>query len=389
MTDIIVSRSLFSVLIATRHQSIESAEQYKKTMKHAYKDMFDWYEGPTLIVEETKPGNYGVFVEYFATQNHFESQRTTKQKIGRYLTANYKDWSQGKRDEIANYMKKYIPAEIQFTKDGAESVQVYLDGPDSCMSHDTDEYASYPKHPCIVYDITKGDLCVAYMKKEGRITARAIVWPDKKLYGRIYGDCSQFAPAIKKMGYTGAYRKDDISFVGAKLPYIPHCEGFVFPYFDGMTNVSVLANQKHVVLHNKWDKSDIPNLVTCETHTPDSQTGVTPEYEDDRPYCEFCEGNADEVSYVESSQQYVCDYCLENHFSTCDQCGEIHLDSDSHRGEHGEVYCSVDCYSENYTVCEQCDDEIGITETKEYDNETLCKDCYKDAKEKEEEEDTE
>lgn len=142
------------------------------------------------------------------------------------------------------------PRTPYFTSSAEEAVTVYINGPNSCMSHDECEYEGMI-HPASVYH--GGDLSVAYILKgtapkditaptmeqieEYTVSARAVVWKDKKIYGRVYGDEYRFSESMAALGYS----RDDNALLGAKLPAIP-CENnegcFIMPYLDFASNVT-------------------------------------------------------------------------------------------------------------------------------------------------------
>src|SRR5690606_7560176 len=109
------------------------------------------------------------------------------------------------------------------TPDDIENV--YLKGPNSCMSHDLSEFSS-PEHPTRVYG--DSDLQVAYIvNSSGNISARVLVWPEKKLYGRIYGDEDRMSDMLEEAGYE----RGDLD--GARIRRIPiRDRQYVMPYLD-------------------------------------------------------------------------------------------------------------------------------------------------------------
>jgi len=93
-----------------------------------------------------------------------------------------------------------------------------------------------PVHPVRTY--VAGDLQIAYMKKNGRITARALVYPEKKIHTRIYGDSGVFRPLLEKEGFRSGVP------TGAKLQRVIAWEdktrkagrkALVVPYIDDVS----------------------------------------------------------------------------------------------------------------------------------------------------------
>ena len=102
------------------------------------------------------------------------------------------------------------------------------------MSYGADYYAE--RNPAGQYGA--GDLAIAYLENEdGYVIARTLVWPDKKIYARIYGDEDEnLAIALASQGYL----YDSLGFTGARLLKEwgegefedEYCEGWLCPYLD-------------------------------------------------------------------------------------------------------------------------------------------------------------
>lgn len=168
------------------------------------------------------------------------------------------------------YLRKYYPAltlsmirdivtggenskELLFASTPEDIEMVYYNGPSSCMSK-VGYYSSI--HPVRVYG--NSDLQVAYLKdSDGRITARAIVWPEKKRYGRIYGDIIRLETKLKKVGYNRG------TMIGAKLPLIKEIhnkyERIVCPYIDDTKSVVLKGDNLYVSSFNAKNKLNASN----------------------------------------------------------------------------------------------------------------------------------
>ena len=135
------------------------------------------------------------------TPNDEKGERDIQVKIkpGRYLKEFFGDTLTEKQIAYfaamhANGQKPMTPwDEYQFglATTQQEIVDVYVNGPHSCM--DARSFCALRTHPCRVY--AAGDLAIAYLKGEAPVNqhnrdrvyvARALVWPDKKFYSRVY-----------------------------------------------------------------------------------------------------------------------------------------------------------------------------------------------------------
>jgi hypothetical protein len=181
------------------------------------------------------------------------------------------------------------PDEIErvYTHYAHECTQVSV----SCMRHTatSNDYATDGTHPVRVYGA--GDLAIAYLKnKEGKTTARALCWPERKVYSRVYGDDSKLHIALKKLGYEKSpyYDKDPHikgnKFIGARLlrMYAPG-EGFVMPYIDeyiGVDNFTQKNGDRCFVLADPGN-SDYGTQETNGTTHEGNQVGNDDDDNDD------------------------------------------------------------------------------------------------------------
>jgi hypothetical protein len=158
----------------------------------------------------------------------------------------------------------------------------------SCMRHSASYFkssCSCPVHPAEVY--AAGDLAVAYMAdSSGRTVARAICWPAKKLYSRVYDSTGYLHTALKKRGFekSGSYypEKANQTFDGAKLLRVPYPRSneagvFLLPYIDEHLNVYDMGD--HLVMSrairkdkmllgsrtiNGWSTQNSRPIVSCQ-----------------------------------------------------------------------------------------------------------------------------
>lgn len=198
------------------------------------------------------------------------ADKQTRIKPGRYLERYFgarinnetiKHWA-------AQFSVLYETIEVKFAKTADEIEKVYMEGPRSCMDGlhaKAGNFIHAGMHPCRVY--AGPDLAVAYLEKEdddtrmvcgrcqdrpggcpqssegtacagatkvGTYSARCLVWPEKKLFGRIYGDTDRLKLALQRDGY-----KADSYLQGARFTRVPvvrkgySVPTFVVPYIDG------------------------------------------------------------------------------------------------------------------------------------------------------------
>lgn len=265
-----------------------------------------------------------------------EANRQTIMKPGRFLTKFFSDVLTA--DEISALANKYVartqPGTLKFAHTADEIEQVYIKGPSSCMSHSACGYES-PYHPVRVY--AAGDLAVAYIDRGG-VTARALCWPEKKLYGRVYGDAERLEPALSALGYTQGHMN------GARLVRDEFDDGrFVCPYIDaGLTGSAGGSNVE--------DCGDFLRIDDDGEMSADDTEGCCAA----PGYCCDCCGDRfprDSMSHVLNEGDW-CEACIENHAVWSDgqedwlhQRSATHLEhaddwvSDSYFERHGGYWC--------------------------------------------------
>lgn len=166
--------------------------------------------------------------EYYAdTLRNLPSKETETTNVhGEKITVDALQWY------VKSFTNQYGGGVVvKFACGPQDMVHVYTHGPASCMAYEVNQFQSAPIHPVEVY--AAGDLQVAYIEDENKdITARALVWPERKAVGRIYGDHMSLSYALRELGYSG---EDAMSLNGARLLQIPHgdTDAYVMPYIDG------------------------------------------------------------------------------------------------------------------------------------------------------------
>jgi len=99
-------------------------------------------------------------------------------------------------------------------------------------------------------------------------------------------------------------------------------------------------------------------------------------------YCDQCETDVpkDSIQRIADSGEYICNNCIQNgDYFECTDCEEF-FTTDSIRvaEDTGQCYCEK-CSENNLIYCEDCEVYYENEESKEYENRTLCEECYKSA----------
>lgn len=207
------------------------------------------------------------------------------------------------RKELANeFTAKYSTdsLELLFARTADEIEDVYLTGPESCMSKPANRYDS-SVHPVRVY--AAGDLAVAYLQtqpdddSDPTIVARCVCWPEELIYTRIYGRHGANDKLQARLNNLG-YKSGDLE--GARLQKIDDGDGqYVMPYLDQ----GLCFN----------DNGDYFAISVDGEFAADNTNGLTSL----RPRC-TCDNcgdpmDEDDQTYIESREENWCEHCVENY----------------------------------------------------------------------------
>lgn len=263
-------------------------------------------------VSKTNPA----LLVYTQTPEKGERDIQTPIKPGRYLTKYCSKWlSEGEIHQLvldhAHAMARKSTLRLATAAD--DIAAVYAGGPASCMDGQHWD-AGDDEHPCRVY--AAGDLAIAYIGDTDIAAARCLVWPAKKIYGRIYPPADTpegFAlqRALEREGYIrdspngGAFR-------GARLSKIERGGGgYLMPYLD--YNYGVDDNGGH------WVMSQSSSDYACQS---------TEGYILDEPeeFCDNCGHAAYDMTSVVTcinpqgeveEGEYWCSRCFDNRTFHC------------------------------------------------------------------------
>lgn len=307
---------------------------------------------------------------YYDSPKHRARGRLTMTKPGRYLKRFFGDiLEQPEIERLAHAWEGFHkPQPVIFTQDSAEAVRAYQGAHlGSCMAF-TQGGFSGSEHPASVFCGT--DLSVAVLGSLDEPTARCVVWQDKKLYMRPYGDHQRMETAMKAIGFT---RGSDSDFDGARMARIEDCGNtFVLPYLDFTEAV----------------RDDGDYLVADYSGPIHAQN--TNGLGGNADVCGHCGDTYDsewEGSYVESRDMAICQHCSDNEFFYCEINEEVYHNDEMVETDRG-ISVSEDAvrYSGEFYYCDEtevwCDHnhshpiEMGdgrcVSSDWAYDNATYC-----------------
>lgn len=303
-------------------------------------------------------------------------------------------------------------AELQIATDPEDIVEVYTNGNgqggigSSCMRHDT-SYFSGDQHPCVAYG--DSDLAVAYTTDDrDRTTARAIVWPEKKVYSRMYGN-ERSVPELQRLmvaaGYKaskGYYGSSSIvsphSLIGARIRAVQDGEGsrrYIVPYLDEGVWGVLDAKKEWITIvdHQPAGASLIsiketngvaqvqgPRCPSCGSSSYEADTLAYISYPADagqtRMHCINCRSSytyvcagtgqrfaRDEVGYVRSNGFQYAQPWAEANLSMCGDCHSFAEESSLRPGRNSlsgaPIRVCRSCASDHYFWCTGLDTPVN------------------------------
>lgn len=314
----------------------------------------------------TQPG----MISYTQSPEHGERDRQTIIKPGKYLLRYYPTWlHQTNVDALCAAINTKPFAELKFATTADAIVEVYRNGPGSCMDGHHERGGSFRTrgiHPCSVYGA--GDLAVAYLSDSDHITARTICWPDKMIYGRLYGDVHRLKNRLQAAGYKDAYSNGNSNdFHGARLTLRRSANGdIICPYID-IGDQTVQVGRKHLIIGDGIS-ADSTNGTIEEGNDDD----------DDTICCESCNTRiATEDSFSWHNESY-CESCYGDRTAGCEHCGETvdNNDTATVHARYDQEWCS-NCRSNDAYDCYNCGELFSNSMT-EISGESICDSCLED-----------
>tara|TARA_R100000541_G_scaffold51481_1_gene58943 strand:+ start:316 stop:1497 length:1182 start_codon:yes stop_codon:yes gene_type:complete len=264
-------------------------------------------------------GITGVDLESGLVEIQISDQKSTKMKFGKYLHGRGfdADTCREASSRLRASVEMVKGAKLLFTENGDEAVDVYKNGPYSCMAHCESIRA---------YDSV--DICVAYVKIDDRIVARTLVScnQEEKIWMSIYGNNDIIRPLLDAAGYVSG------SFQGLTIAAIEHRDSYYAPYRDDDLGYIVAGDRM---------------VISCRGDGGQSTDGVLGRS------CERCGevGHEDEMYWSDYHEEQMCLDCHSDLHVYVDYLGDSVATEDenivciNHDYYHVEDYETI-CYSE-------------------------------------------
>lgn len=293
-----------------------------------------WHMGPTKAVwmdqfphpSIERPG----YVAYTKSVDDGTIDKQTIVRPGAYLNKHFSHimdmYGLLERGLVHQFMLAHGPLDVKFATTEDEIISVYENGPETCMKS-----KRWPtkdgRNPASIY--AAGDLQVAYLGDLDDASARTLVWPEKKIFSRVYGDIARLTAGLERLGYKWG------APVGARLKRLPYREvkfdpkkgipsaAFFAPYIDkknqrGGGHLSVLDKGTHLEICEEG----VPGSHHCGL--PDGYSGQYVPRQDEYPTftCERCDkpGQRELISVfleVDGEEQSWCPRCTTHYSFHC------------------------------------------------------------------------
>ena len=321
-------------------------------------------------------------IAFTKSPEHGVQDRQTTMRPGKYLQEFYN--GQFDLETVAQYIAACAAEhlELQIATSVDDVVAVYMNtGITSCM--DGNHFKRASTHPCRVYG--DSDLGVAYYGPIDDINARAVVWSERKIYSRLYGNTSVLERLLQKIaGWTKG------SLKGARIRAIDSDHGgYVIPYIDYIDGAEVdgkwlVLGDGDISCNETQGYSDASRYAECE------HCGL--QIYEDESYCESCENqratcnNCDRTiwtnddEYTQIRHGALCESCAADATNTCqgEDCDETWIDGEvfSSREQreraalHVDDLC-VDCAS-HHRYCDACEQVCDTSEETDHDGRCDC-----------------
>lgn len=186
----------------------------------------------------------------------------------------------------------------------------------SCMAKQTSDYGT-PVHPAAVYytGSRSDSLAIAYIrnpKNDNKILARAVVWPDRQTFVKLYGTSEDMRIVLREKLEAAGFTRDD-DFSGARLRRIEvNGARFVMPYIDGDCQCVD-------------DHGDHFEITGSGDYTATETRGYI--YSNSRYTCDNCGDGMDEDDARDVQGDTWCEHCYDNHTFFCERAEETYPES--------------------------------------------------------------
>ncbi len=165
------------------------------------------------------------------------------------------------RDIGALFLTGTLELKMSFSPDDFERIyegadRVCGDGSSgtSCMRYNRTTFDT-PRHPAYAYGA--GDLAIAWIEDDDMIYGRAVIWPEKKTYVRVYGNNANYQSLmhtlLKREGYSHVNDFEGARLLKIKVGEENNSTRYLMPYLDNRNSRYLLEQDGHFVMTTDRD----------------------------------------------------------------------------------------------------------------------------------------
>lgn len=219
----------------------------------------------------------------------------------------------------------------------------------------------------------KQSIALHVLEHDGDFVARFIVRLKSKKYPTAYSTLSS-----DKTDYildALGYERNPSALIGGRLPLVTDTDNSIFmPYIDGTEkDIRLIESETGNYLQVGGTRGELvgdasgtrgklkPNNYALELgftygdNQKEFSDYYNPQEDEDNHeeqfYCNHCEEWCDNDTHNHVNDESICDYCLNNSFTACEDCDTYILQDDAN---YIEVYNHQSDETESVTVCECC-----------------------------------
>ena len=287
-----------------------------------------------------------------------------------------------------NYQGQYSSGTMSYMLDPSSMVLYTVDA-----SYDGNEYWTQPKINRQMFHWGENKLVQSRLYPQGNDGCDEVYKPYRELVQEIISTIFDFpnlwnttkgAEAASRYIITeGTHYEDYENFDSCRL-CVPKDNTNEFDFTVGASPICIECGERHNISENI-------NCCTSEAvYCADCGCRIDSEYDEYCvdgciycrncvSYCDHCEEyHRENDNYIESTEEYVCDYCRDNYYSYCDICHN-YAPMDNVRYIEAEDICVCENCEEEVAMCEHCEREFLVEhlETTK-DGITLCSECMEE-----------
>lgn len=318
-----------------------------------------------------------------------------------YLTMSFgNSWSSchtidklNRRDMPNSYEGMYSSGTMSYMLDGTSMVLYTVDS-----SYDGDEFYTQPKINRQMFHFANDKLIQSRLYPQSNDSNNEAYTPYRNLVQEIISTIFD-VPNIwtKKNGgitrYTisyGTHYRDYTCFDACNISILKDSNNDE-PILIGHNPICIECGTEHDCASNINCCRGVHTCADCGCVIDDDEDIY---WIDGQPYCGDCVAYCEccghdhlyrDCTYIDG-YGYVCDDCLADEFTCCDECGEwTHNDEITEINVNGRYICVCDSCLDNYQQCDNCGRWFSTSDLTEHDNgDSYCDECFEKIEEEEE-----